>query len=471
MAKGAAIIWFRKDLRLADQPAVSAALAEGGPVVGVYVWSPEEEGGWSPGAAARVWLHEALVNLDRSLRQRGTHLVLRRGGAADELLDVAKKIGAVSIFWTRRYEPWSIQQEAEVEKALSHAGLQTRSFQGNLLHEPGQVRTGGGTPYRVFTPYWRAVEKLDVAKPEVTDASADRSWGQAWKKAASLPIDSLELRPVVRWDQGILERWDISERGAHAVLSRFLKDKAADYGRQRDALAVGESGGEPGDGVSRLSPYLHWGQIGVRRVWHETLRRASRSSTARPGCEAWRRQLVWREFAHHVLFHFPWTMDQPLNRSFSSFAWRDDDKHLRAWRKGRTGYPIVDAGMRQLWTTGWMHNRARMIVGSFLTKDLRIHWLEGARWFWDTLVDADAASNTFGWQWVSGCGADAAPYFRVFNPAAQEKKFDPEARYVRHWVPELRSPGEKGPYPQPIVDHAQARDEALRAWRAIRKSS
>ncbi|MDE2305305.1 MAG: deoxyribodipyrimidine photo-lyase [Gammaproteobacteria bacterium] len=469
------IMWFRADLRLTDHPALVAAAAEGA-VVPVFVWAPEEERAFAPGGASRWWLHHGLAALAADLRRAGSRLILRR--AADslaELLRLARECGADRVVWSRRYEPAAVARDSLLKTSLRAAGLAAESYNAALLREPWEVRNKSGAPFQVFTPFWRHCVALgDPPAPldaPVLDAPA------RWP--ASLELEELDLRPRIAWDEGLREAWQPGSAAAAHRLREFVHAAFADYAeaRNRPDLAA----------TSRLSPHLHFGEIGPREIWH-ALR--TRLEAGRPD---WRQsqfvaELGWREFAHHLLFHFPSTPSEPLRAAYGRFPWRDDPAALAAWQRGLTGYPIVDAGMRELWRTGWMHNRVRMIVASFLVKDLLLPWSEGARWFWDTLVDADLAANTLGWQWVAGCGADAAPYFRIFNPVGQGMKFDPNGDYVRRYVPELarlpsawihrpwEAPAEilsaagvdlGRHYPKPIVDHAAARGRALLALASL----
>ncbi len=431
------IVWFRQDLRLDDHPALHAAIQRGAPIVPAYVWAPEEEGDWRPGAAVRWWLHQNLAALDDSLRRIGSELVIRRGPSLDTLLRLARDCDAGAVFWNRRYEPAIVRRDKQIKKELQGRGLHVESFNGSLLYEPWEVKTGQGGPYRVFTPFWRACLSLPapgspLASP--TELASVKPEGEA--------LADLSLEPRIGWTGAMRKTWLPGEAGAAKQFARFRESALNRYATDRDLPGV--------EGTSRLSPYLHVGAISPRRLWHE-LRRID----ATP----WTRQLFWREFAHHLLFHYPHTALEPLRENFRAFPWKDDPRKLEAWQRGRTGFPIVDAGMRELWAIGWMHNRVRMIVASFLVKDLLIPWQEGARWFWDTLIDADLANNTLGWQWTAGCGADAAPYFRIFNPESQAHKFDPDGAYVRRWAGDEKI--------DPIVDHSLARDSALAAYARI----
>ncbi|MFZ9478089.1 MAG: cryptochrome/photolyase family protein [Steroidobacteraceae bacterium] len=437
----ATLLWLRQDLRLADQPALQAAL-ERGEVIPVFIWSPEEEGEWQPGAATRWWLHQSLAALATELEKRGSRLVLRRATRSlDSLRELLAETGATAVYWGRRYEPQVIARDAEIKNALRADGIEVRSFNTALLIEPWDVQNLSGKPFQVFTPYWRkACTAINPPKPVA--APARIAAPSRWPK--SLPLDELRLMPNIAWHGGMAKAWRPGEHGAAALLKTFLGGAVKDYAEQRNMPAV--------PGTSRLSPHLHFGEISPRQIWHAAPEWRSTQFITEIG---------WREFAHHLLYHFPRTTNAPLRPDFERFPWRENAADLLAWQHGRTGIPLVDAGMRELWETGWMHNRVRMVVASFLVKNLRMHWLHGARWFWDTLVDADLASNTLGWQWAAGCGADAAPYFRVFNPASQADKFDPQGEYQRRWLG-------NGPRPAPIVDLKASREEALAAFKTLR---
>lgn len=471
------IVWLRRDLRLDDQPALHAAIQRGGPVVPVFIHAPAEDAPWRPGEASDWWLHQSLAALDGQLRQCGSRLILRTGHSLQTLLAVARELKAEAILWNRLYEPSSISRDTAIKAELRKSGLIAESFCSHLLFEPWEVSTKEGKPYQVFTAFWRACQARGVSGTPLP-APASLTPPPAWPE--SLELADLGLEPVRPWTAGLRQAFTPGESAAQARLTQFLKSAVRGYATDRDIPSR--------PGTSRLSPYLHFGEISPRTLWHAV---QSSGLTLDPGAETFLKEVVWREFAHHLLYHFPRTTDAPLRAEFSGFPWVDNPEWLRAWQVGKTGYPIVDAGMRELWSTGYMHNRVRMIVASFLVKDLRLHWRQGAAWFWDTLVDADLANNTLGWQWSAGCGADAAPYFRVFNPMLQSQKFDPDAIYLRQWLPELAGLPSKWihapwlaprdvltagrvalgrDYPQPIVDHAEARDRALEAFSAIRQT-
>ncbi len=481
-SRAATILWLRQDLRLSDHPALNAALNRGGPVIPVFLYAPQEEGDWTAGSASRWWLHQSLDCLQDSLRLLGSRLNIRRGSSLEQLRQLVRQSGAKAVFWSRRYEPQAVKRDSRIKSALREEGIEARSFNGSLLFEPLRIKNSQGNPFQVFTPFWKHCRNLGSPQP----LPPPRDLPPPVKWPNSLQLQDLQLEPEFDWAPGLRRAWNPGCKGAEQQLKRFLEESLDSYPDDRDRPGL--------RGVSRLSPYLHFGEISPRQVWQAvqeregSLGRLPSDSDGRlrmsSAAEAYLRQLFWREFAFHLLFHFPRTPERPLREKFEKFPWTSDPDGLKAWQKGRTGYPMVDAGMRELWATGWMHNRTRMITASFLVKHLLIHWIEGARWFWDTLVDADLANNTLGWQWTAGCGADAAPYFRIFNPVAQGRRYDPEGAYVRRWVPEiarlpdkyLHQPWEAPAgvleaagvklgttYPTPIVDHAQARQRALDA--------
>ena len=481
-----AIVWFRQDLRLRDNPALDAASRRGGPVIPVYVMDEEGEGAWPLGGASRWWLHHSLEALSESLRERGSRLVVARGGSGTVMDRLAEETGAGAVFWNRRYEPSVIARDTEVKASLSVRGIEARSFNGSLLFEPHTVANKQGGPFQVFTPFWRHCLERPVEPPLPLRLEGLARKVPAWPR--SLGLSDLGLLPRVRWDAGFPEVWQPGEKGAARRLKGFVSGPIGAYGDLRNRPDL--------DRTSMLSPFLHFGELSPRQVWAAVKSLSTDSGVFPPsaGAEVFLREIGWREFAHHLLFHFPTTPESPLRSEFNRFPWAKDPggKMLAAWTRGATGYPIVDAGMRQLWATGWMHNRVRMVVASFLVKHLRIPWGEGARWFWNTLVDADLANNTLGWQWSAGCGADAAPYFRIFAPVKQGMQCDPEGAYVRRFVPEiaalptehLHAPWEAPQsvlaeagvrlgenYPHPIVDHAAARALALGAFRSLRGST
>jgi len=456
---GCSVVWFRLDLRTEDNPALTAALARREPVLPLFIWSPEEEAPWEPGGASRWWLHHSLKSLQDQLEKLGSPLVIRRGPS----LEVLRALGASHVYWNRRYEPKPMARDTRIKASLEASGIQVESFNSALLFEPWQIENGERKPFQVFTAYWKKClreGRVEAPLPAPRKILAPRIHPPSEK------LEALGLLPAAGWGAGLAASWEPGAPTALRKIRSFLGSAIKGYETERDFPSRA--------GTSLISPHLHFGEISPRQIWdlvhEEKVRRAH---------SIFLKELGWREFAHHLLYHYPHTPTEPLREKFRAFPWRKSAKDLRAWQQGQTGYPIVDAGMRQLWQTGMMHNRVRMIAGSFLTKHLRIPWQAGARWFWDTLVDADLASNTLGWQWIAGCGADAAPYFRVFNPVLQGEKFDPGGEYVRRYVPELskletkwihkpwQAPA-KARYVEPVVDHATARAEALEAFSSLR---
>lgn len=473
------ILWFRADLRLADHAALNAALERGGSVVPVFILDDDAPGAWALGGASRWWLHHSLMALAADIAKRGNALVLRRGDTVACLMDVVAETGAKEICWSRNYEPWARALEDRLKAACDDAGCTARRFSGRLLVEPEHLATQAGEPYRVYTPFWRA---LAASYKPAQKRAAPRKMPSPKSKPKSDTLADWALLPrTPDWAGGLRGAWQPGEAGASARLDAFLDAGLARYATDRDRPDI--------DGTSRLSPYLAFGEISPAALW----RRAEAYAVAHDGHEkgltVFLKELVWREFSHHLLFHFPTLPETAFREAFNSFPWARSSKNLKAWQTGQTGYPIVDAGMRQLWQTGYMHNRVRMVVASFLIKHLLIRWQDGEAWFWDTLVDADLANNAASWQWVAGSGADAAPYFRIFNPVLQGEKFDRNGDYVRAFVPELAKLPDKflhapwtapadvlakagvtlgTTYPAPIVDHSAARARALAAYGTVK---
>ena len=451
------LLWFRQDLRLTDNPALEAVGSR--PCLAVYVLDDEAAGAWAHGAAQRWWLHHSLTALDASLRARGMALHLAVGPAARIIPELAGAIGAGEVIAGRMYEPWARARDAALAEALASDGRKLSLHTSNLLHEPHRIRTGAGKPYSVYTPFSRAIFALGEPPPPL--AAPERLTAIVHP---GLPIAALELLPKRDWADDFPSHWTPGETGAAARMAGFRGIDRYDSGRNIPGIA----------GTSGLSPHLRFGEVSPRQIWH-----AARAAGV-TGDATFLKEILWREFSYHLLWHRPEMPETPLQEGFARFPWQPDAAYLRAWQRGATGYPIVDAGMRQLWRTGWMHNRVRMITASFLVKHLLQPWQDGAAWFWDTLVDGDLASNSASWQWVAGCGADAAPYFRIFAPVLQGEKFDGDGAYVRRWVPEVAALPDKflhkpweapritRDYPPPIIVHAEGRARALDAYARMR---
>lgn len=463
-----AIVWFRQDLRLADNPAFFEACRSCQQVIPVFIDDPTPNTLSQLGAASRVWLHHSLASLDKDLQSKAGRLVLRQGQALTVLQDLIKATGATYLFWNRCYDPASLARDTEI-KALLKDQVQVQSFNAALLREPWQVLKNDGQAYKVYTPFWKALLKTGIVQtllPKPSVIPAPTLW------PASVALSDLQLLPSIAWDQGMIASWEVGEQAALTKLESFLETTVSAYKTARDQPAV--------LGTSRLSPYLHFGEISPRMLALRAEQYLAEHPAASLGIQTFLQEIGWREFAWYLLYHFPQTLTEPLDQRFKKFQWEQGyAANLQRWQQGQTGIPIVDAGMRELWQTGWMHNRVRMIVASLLTKNLLIPWQAGEAWFRDTLVDADLASNLLGWQWVAGCGADAAPYFRIFNPILQGEKFDPNGDYVRHWVPELagraakeihhpRVLGDGWNYPLPITDLAFSRQRALERYAQIK---
>jgi len=459
-----AILWLRQDFRLEDNPALNAASEH--PLLALYIW--DEEDPKPPGGAARWWLSRSLSSLRSSFQEHCVQLVFKRGSPLEILKELIDETKACAVYWNRCYEPHAMKRDREIKAHLRDMGIICESFNASLLAEPWELQTKSEKPYQVFTPFWKAFQCLNFPKPLPTPNIC------GYKPAVSTDdIQAWGLNPAL-WGSGLQNTWRPGEAGAWEKMDRFLEGRIEKYAIQRDFPS--------GNFTSRLSPHLHWGEISPGQIWQVVNHLYGEDASP------FLRQVAWREFSYHVLFHFPKLQSEPLRPSFNNFPWQSHSEALKAWQEGKTGYPIVDAGMRELWHTGWMHNRVRLIVASFLVKDLLIPWQKGEEWFWDTLVDADLANNAASWQWVAGCGIDAAPFFRIFNPVLQSQKFDPQGVYIKKWVPELVSlgaphihaPWDAPPeilkkasvklgknYPPPIIDHAFARQRALDAFRLL----
>jgi len=471
MKQDTVIHWFRQDLRLEDNPALIAA-AHAGKVLPIFILDDKNAEQHRLGGASRWWLHHSLSSLNLSLEN---NLCLFRGDPQKILAQLVEKYSVSGIYWNRCYEPWRSSRDKKIKEDFIKQSVDVKSFNGSLLWEPWQVLKKDGTPYRVFTPFYRRRCLTQSAPREPQEKPEEISLLTVDNDTCT--VDSLNLLPTIGWDKQLEAHWHIGEDGAHERLSSFLESGISDYKEGRNLPAK--------TNVSRLSPHLHFGELSPNQVWY-----AARACGDDQNINHFCSELGWREFAHSLLYHFPDLPTKNLQSKFDSFPWRKDEESLRRWQKGLTGYPLIDAGMRELWQTGLMHNRVRMVVGSFLVKNLLLHWHEGERWFWDCLVDADLANNSAGWQWIAGCGADAAPYFRIFNPTSQGEKFDKNGEYTRRYVPELAELPNKylfcpwlAPeevlkkadvhlgenYPHPIVDIKLSRERALAAFKSIKK--
>ena len=471
--KSIKLIWFRQDLRLADNPALTAAI-QSGVVLPIYILDDVNAGDAAMGAASRAWLHHSLASLNTSLNGL---LRLFRGDADSIIKALTQSLPIDAVFWNRCYEPWRIKRDKQIKSHLTDAGIEVHSFNGSLLWEPWTVSKKAGTPSRVFTPYYKK-GCLSLPSPRQTLVAPKDFPIHEPVVEDSMALEDLELLPDQDWYQAMLDQWQIGEAAASEKLEQFCTDSLDQYREGRDYPAQNTT--------SRLSPHLHFGEISPQQAWHRIDHAAMQDGGDGPA--HFQSELAWREFSYYLLYHFPDLPKKNFNPRFDDFEWRDDDAGLRCWRLGQTGFPIVDAGLRELWQTGYMHNRVRMIVASFLIKNMLIHWRHGADWFWDCLVDADLASNSASWQWCAGSGADAAPYFRIFNPVLQSEKFDPRTEYLLRYCPELaalplryrhkpwEAPAEVlkasdlelgVDYPRPILDLKTTRERALARYKAM----
>ena len=480
-ATAPALLWFRRDLRLADNPALHAAVRSGRPLVCVYVRDLETGHRYSPGAASDWWLHHSLADLSANITARGGQpITLIDGDPEGVIPELAKRIGAAEVYWNQTGWPCQNERDARIADTLRDESITPRGFKGVTLVHPPEILNGSGAPYKVFSAFWRAALK-ELAPKDALPAPDSIPAGPPCGSASLADWRLLPSKPD--WSTGFSERWTPGEAAAHKQLDAFLRDDLADYPTHRDRPDLDET--------SRLSPHLAWGEISPRTVWHRVKLQAEASGQFK-AADKFLAEIGWRDFAYYLAWHFEDLRTINFNRDFDHFPWRHHAEGLQAWKEGRTGVPMVDAAMRQLWVTGWMHNRTRMIAASYLIKHIGCDWREGMRWFEDTLVDADPMVNAASWQWVAGSGADAAPYFRIFNPASQGEKFDPDGKYVRQWVPELRqvptrfihAPWEASEgeliragvalgktYPRPIVDLKTGRERALEAYQAMKEAA
>ncbi len=473
MRNSIVIHWFRQDLRIQDNPSLHEA-AQQGTVLPIYILDDENAGEHRMGEASRWWLHHSLQALNKSLKGK---LAVYKGNSKKILIDLVEEHSVKAVNWNRCYEPWRIARDKKIKKALEAHNTDSQSFNGSLLWEPWEILKKDGTPYKVFTPYYRkgclsaASPKMPLPKPAKLKLYED--------KTNSLLIDDLELLPTIKWDKQLETHWEIGELGAQKRLEKFTHNRLENYKQGRNFPALNT--------VSRLSPHLHFGEISPNQAWY-----AAKKNEESDDLDHFLSEMGWREFSHNLLYHFPELPRKNLQSKFDNFLWLENEEYLHCWQKGQTGHPLVDAGMRELWQTGYMHNRVRMVVGSFLVKNLLLHWHHGEKWFWNCLLDADLANNSASWQWIAGCGADAAPFFRVFNPSTQGQKFDPSGEYTRHFVRELKklpdkylfSPWEAPEdvlqkagvklgenYPQPIVDLKLSRVRALDAFQSLKNQA
>lgn len=468
------IVWFRQDLRIHDNPALAHAAKMKAPIIFIYIF--DEARPWCMGAASRWWLHQSLTALNETLLKKYSANLILLKGSPDAILDkLIADTKAQAVYWNRCYEAHHMERDRKIKKNLSERGLSVHSFNGSLLKEPWEIQNLSKQPFKVFTPFWKCLQKQIIR--DIYPAPSKLS---IFENHYGLTIADLNLIPVIPWYRGFESMWTPGETSARNKLKKFLTQNVKNYKQARDTPAL--------EATSRLSPHLHFGEISPVQIWHAAIERKE-SVNLQTDIQHFLSEITWREFSYHLLYHFPDLPTVSFRKDFEKFPWKKNTKHLQLWQKGMTGYPIVDAGMRELWHTGWMHNRVRMIVASFLIKHLLQPWQEGEAWFWDTLVDADLANNAASWQWVAGSGADAAPYFRIFNPVLQGEKFDKNGEYVKKWLPELKSLPAKyihspweapseilkeanitlgETYPNPIIDHAIGRKRALEAYKNMK---
>ena len=467
------ILWFRVDLRLSDNPAFQKAIELGKPIIPIYILDDVDANNRKLGVASKWWLHNSLQSIHSELEKIGSKILFFRGNAEDVIKKIIEETNADTVLWNRRYEPWAVKRDKSIKENLISQSKNVFSFNGSLLYEPWEIKSKIGNPLKVFTPFKRALlNKGDVF--EVSKSPNTIKSPSLWP--SSLNVDDLDLVKNKSWTNKFANSWKPGSKTAKAKLISFKENKIRNYNKDRDIPSV--------LGTSKLSPHLRFGEISPKEIFI-----AMNDLEENDGVLTYKSEIIWREFAHNLLWYFPDIHEKPIKKEFSKFTWDNSQSNFDLWTKGMTGYPIVDAGMRELWSTGWMHNRIRMVTASFLTKHLLLPWQMGEKWFWNTLLDADPASNTSGWQWVSGSGADAAPYFRIFNPIIQGQKFDPKGEYVKKFIPELNNLPSKfihepwkadsallkksdiklgETYPLPIVDHKFARERALKKYEEIR---
>ena len=454
------LLWFRRDLRLYDNPALNWVCENSEQVIPVYIQSEEEEQPWSAGAASKWYLHHSLQALELQLQQYDLELNYYCGNAYKVIKDLIAETGADSLVFNKLYDPHLYERDKQLYLNL-HKDMAINVFDAGLFLKPGSILNNQEKPYRVFTPFYRKARMLLESHDQAIypqQLNKDKLAAlYSLNPRSGKALSSLNLLGELNWYQKFEQYWQPGELSASSSLEKYIHETLFNYEQARDIPSM--------DGTSRISVALHFGELTAKqllanlRPFLEGLGQAKDVAAT----ELFLKQILWREFAHHILWHFPHTSTEPMNPRYKESFWTTNKKHLLAWQRGETGEPIVDAGMKQLWETGWMHNRVRMIVSSYLTKNLGIHWMEGAKWFWDTLLDADLANNSMGWQWVAGCGVDAAPYYRIFNPQTQAKRFDAEEKYIDMWLPEK----ETSEYPQAIVDLKESREQALERYKAM----
>ena len=471
------IVWFRHDLRLSDNPALCAAI-KAGSVIPIFIYDTAVYASTELGGASKWWLHHSLTQLNEALNG---HLQIFKGDAKTLLPELINELGCEGAYWNRTYEPEKIARDKKIKATLKEQGTYCESFNGSLLWEPWTIAKADGDRYKVFTPYYRKGCLQAPAPRYPLSAPSNIHFSDVVSEAA-IALEALELLPTIPWDKGFYQQWQSGEQAAKTLLSEFIEKAAQAYRADRDTPSI--------KGTSRLSPYLRWGEISPNQIWYAILDHFGGATD--DSIDTYLSEIGWREFSYYMLYHFPQLQTQNYSPKFAHFPWQENQGHLQAWQNGQTGIPIIDAGMRELWQTGYMHNRVRMVVGSFLVKNLLIDWREGERWFWDCLCDADMASNSASWQWVAGCGSDAAPYFRVFNPVLQGEKFDKQGTYVKTYCPELSRLPDKyihkpweapqnimdaiklklgSDYPRPIVDLKQSRLRALDAFATTKNAT
>ena len=476
--KNVSIYWIRQDLRLYDNPALKAAVNNGA-IVPIYILDDINSGEHKLGSASRIWLYHSLEKLNKQFKNK---LHFFNADPLQVISEICESEKINKVYWNRVYEPWCIQRDKKIKEILNLKGIETNSFNGSLLWEPWEVLKNDGTPYRVFTPYYRR-GCLNAVEPRIPTKAPQKIQYYDLQKIKSSDIESLNLLPTHNWKNKIIKKWNVGEKAAEQRLEEFISFELNGYKEGRNFPNK--------KNVSRLSPHLHWGEISPNTIWHKISNLQHLEINNFEDTDTFLSEMGWREFSHYLLFYFPDLPRKNLQKKFDNFSWDNNSLFLKAWKSGLTGYPIIDAGMRELWSTGYMHNRLRMIVGSFLVKNLLLHWHEGEKWFWDCLVDADLASNSAGWQWIAGCGADAAPYFRIFNPITQGLRFDPNGDYTRRYIPEISmlpnkflfnpwdAPNEVlkesniklgETYPKPIVDIKISRAKALSTFAKLKIS-